>query len=362
MKIIVISVLSGMLVVSSASAASEGISFEGGLTVTAQFSDDNALKNGYFASLDLVFGLPVGPGKFTAYIEGNTTPRENGVGTVLGEVNSDLGSALDASGNGRLQVSEFHYALPAGPGTLTVGLLDASAFIDGSEIANDETTQFLAGPFVNNPTIAFPDYSLGIAYQIEPQHNWPGINFVITSSHGLADNEHANYTQLFDIADDEKGVFAAAEAVWPADNNIFRAGVWTNTGDNVLLDGSGRTEENYGIYVSNDHTFSFGKINLRAGIANKLVSPAASFIALSYETEIAGYTVGTAISQANVSEKAGPGTGDTRIFELYGRYDLNKQLQITPSIQWIENSNFDSTQTAYDDQITIFSLRMNYAF
>ena len=303
------------LLTTSINNAAADMTVEGGLTVTSQFSNETSLQDGYFASLDLLFGLPVGPGKFTAYIEGNTTPRANGVGTVLGEANADLGSALDSNGNGRLQISEFHYALPVAGGTFTIGLLDASAFIDASDIANDETTQFLAGPFVNNPTIAFPDYSLGMAYQIEPHNNWPGFNFVVTSSHGLADNEHANYTQLFNIADDDKGIFAAAETVWPLANNTVRVGAWTNTGDNVLLNGSGRTEENYGIYVSNDHQFSFGKINLRAGLANKLVSPAESFIGLAYETEIAGFTTGAAISQANISSKAGAGKAKSNILQ-----------------------------------------------
>ena len=103
---------------------------------------------------------------------------------------------------------------------------------------------------------------------------------------------------------------------------------------------------------------------VRAGFQVYRFGPAGriSAVQVLYETEIAGFTTGAAISQANISSKAGAGKANTRLAEIYARYELNKQLQITPSVQWIENSNFDNTSTLYNRQITVFSLRANFTF
>ncbi len=93
----------------------------------------------------------MGPGLWTLYVEGNTTPRNNGISSVLGEANADIGSALDGDDSGRLQVSELHYAISLASGELVTGLIDASSFLDASKVANDETAQFLGRRFRQQP-------------------------------------------------------------------------------------------------------------------------------------------------------------------------------------------------------------------
>jgi hypothetical protein len=39
---------------------------------------------------------------------------------------------------------------------------------DGNSFANDQTTQFLNGALVNNPTIPFPDRGLGAVVHVAP--------------------------------------------------------------------------------------------------------------------------------------------------------------------------------------------------
>jgi len=71
---------------------------------------------------------------------------------------------------------------------LTVGLLDPSGYLDRRRITNDENVQFLGASFVNNPTIEFPDYTLGLVYERPGNAGGPQINAVLTSSNGLIDN------------------------------------------------------------------------------------------------------------------------------------------------------------------------------
>ena len=174
------------------------IAVEGGFTAIFQASDDKNIDAELTSSFDLVTTLPTGNGKWVIYVEGNTSPRTDGVSSLLGEANADAGSAMDRDGNGRLQVSEVHYFQPLGEGLLVSGLLDVTASLDTSEVANDETSQFLSSTLAGNPTIGFPDYRLGVGYNRETGED-QGYSLSLTSCHGLTDNPNASYSQLIDI-------------------------------------------------------------------------------------------------------------------------------------------------------------------
>ncbi|MDH5435143.1 MAG: hypothetical protein OEX83_00145 [Gammaproteobacteria bacterium] len=340
---------------------------EGGMTATFQASDDNRVDNEGFASFDLVTTIPTRGGEWTIYLEGNTTPGSDHVSTRIGESNGDIGSATDRNGEGRIQVSELHYTTGVGPGSLTVGLVDAGGFLDGSDVANDETAQFLGGTFVNNPTIGFPDYTLGFAYHIDNGEKNPSYTFFLGSSHGLGDNANKSYSQLIDVTKDvdathEKGVFAAAEVGLPLAGTMVRAGVWTNTSDQDRNDGNG-TDENYGLYGVVDGSVGKVKWNMRLGWANDEVASAESFIGFAAEMPVAGMTMGAAIGHVVQSDQVSAGAKDDKNHaEIYLKHDYSDNFSITPSIQFIENSGFDSSNTTFDDSQTIFSMRANYSF
>lgn len=335
---------------------------EGGFTVTAQSANDSRINDEMLTSFDLVAEIPNGPGHWVTYIEGNLSPRLNGVSSVLGEVNGDAGTALDRDGKGRLQVSEFHYSRKFGENSMTIGLINPACVLDSSEVANDETSQFLSASFVNNPTIAFPDYALGSCIHFEEGQTGPGFNLLLTSSHGLADNPNASYSELFDVGADGKGVFLGGEMYWETERSMWRLGVWKSTADADYLDGSGNIGHNYGAYLTTDHRIGDSMINVRLGMANEDVSEAAGFASVALETPLFGNTFGIGIAQTRVSDKLGAGSDDTRQAEIYLRYDVNDSLHVTPSVQWIENSGFDSTGTLYDKSITVYGVRASYLF
>jgi len=335
----------------------------GGVTATYQHVDDGRIDDQGFASADLVAVMDLGGGVLLLYVEGNTTPRAAGVATLLREANADAGSALDSDGDGRVQVSELHYTLPLYGGGLTLGLLDVTAFLDTSETANDETAQFVGASFVNNPAIAFPDYTLGAVYSRESRGAAPGFSLALTGSHGLADNPGASYAHLFDLGESGEGLFAAGEVDWNYRGMTLRAGAWLNTASHARLDTGAGSGENSGVYGVIDGRAEQLKWTLRAGLADSEVSAAARFAALSVEVPSAFATLGAGVARTWLSgAAAASGTGDTGHAEVYARIDIGETLHITPAVQWIMNSGFDASGTAFDDDLLIAGVRAGYSF
>jgi len=85
--------------------------------------------------------------------------------TLYSNVNRDAGDS-----EARVEVTEFWYeqGLFKDKVALTFGKLDPTAYFDQSEVANDETTQFLGRIFRNSPTIEFPDNTAGIRLAYMP--------------------------------------------------------------------------------------------------------------------------------------------------------------------------------------------------
>ena len=346
----------------SVAMSSQPIAVEGGYTAVLQVADDKNIDTELVGSFDWVTILPTAKGEWLMYVEGNTSPRNEGVVNQLGEANADAGSALDRDGKGRFQVSVLHYIHQLHDALFVSGLLDVSSVLDSSEVANDETAQFLSGPLVHNSTIAFPDYSLGAVYNRETGAD-SGYTFALTSSHGLADNPKASYAQLVDVTDDGKGVFFAAEGQWPLAGNKFHVGAWVNTADHMRLDGSAGSENNYGLYLSVDGHSAAGQWNVRAGLANEKVSQASRFLSAALERPLGKATMGLGIAYTGLSsDDITPELDDMVLAEAYLRFEARENMSVTPSIQWIENSGFDASGNTIDAEQTVLGLRVNQSF
>ena len=339
------------------------IEVEAGTTVVAQGASDSDVDAELTASFDLLTQIPAGPGKIVVYAEGNTTPPSGGVSSLLGEANGDAGSGLDRDDNGRLQISEVHYIQSLNShGELAIGLLDTTGSLDTNDVANDETSQFLAGPLVNNPSIEFPDYTLGGIYHHMISENL-GVNLALTSSNGLGDNPKRSYSQLFDVSDDGKGIFAAIEAGWTVSDYTLRAGTWLNSADHDKLDGTSDSEDNYGVYANIDGGIGNGNWNIRLGAANEEVSQTARFASFAIEYPLGLPTVGLGIAHSWLSDDDNtPDLDDSTLVEIYARFEVIDQLSVTPSVQWLENSGFDASEAVYDDSLVVYGLRATATF
>ena len=339
-----------------------GIAVDAGTVMTFQHASDTRINDELLASLDVVSTIPTAHGHWMIYLEGNTTPRQRGVSSLLPEANQDAATAVDRDNTGRLQVSALHYLWFQGNGAFVVGLINPAGPIDNSDIANNETRQFLATTLVNNPTVAHPDYALGMVYFYKPDYKKLDVTFLLSSSHGLADNPNKSYSELVDVTEAGKGIFAVVELVWKETQHTWRSGVWVQTADNAYLDGSGNTTDNYGIYLSSDHLIGEYGLNLRLGLANPRVSEAAQFIGLAVEHAIGKNHAGIGYSYTFVSDDAGAGKGDRSQAEAYYRYDLAENFSISSSIQRIHNSGFDTSGSAIDRDVNVISVRTSYAF
>jgi porin len=343
-------------------ATVETAEISAGTTMTLQHASDSRLDDELLASVDIVSAIPTRNGQWLLYVEGNTSPRQQGISSLLPEANQDAATAVDRDGHGRLQVSVLHYLWYLGQNALVVGLINPAGPIDNSDIANNETSQFLATTLVINPTIAHPDYALGMVYFYKPEHSKLDFTFLLSSSHGLTDNPNRSYAELVDVTAAGKGVFACAELVWRGAQHTWRSGVWVQTAGNAYLNGSANTADNYGVYLNSDHLLGQFRLNLRLGLANPKLSEAAQFIGLAMDHALGKNHAGLGYTYTFVSDEVGAGKGDRIQLEAYYRVDLADNLSITPSLQHIRNSGFDNTGTTIDSGINVISVRTSYAF
>lgn len=345
-----------------AAQAEDGFSYEGSLTGTYLAASDDRARPEAALSSDLFGAYTFGDFAIVGHLEGSTTPRANGVSSLVPTTNADSGSALNRDAHGRVQLSELYLQFGNDDVTAAAGLIDATAWLDASAVANDEHGQFLNATLVNNPSIEFPDYTLGGVVALAGHDALPGVTAFVGSSHGLADNPDADYDDLFGVGDEGKGVFAALELQWDVEglgeNGAVRLGAWTNTADHGRLDGSAGTKNNYGVYGVIDGSVDELGWSIRGGVADKSVSPVAWFIGGAIEHPLGPVTLGLGLTHTAASDDLGAGFDDETDAELYARYDVIEHLHVTPLVQWTNNPGFDDTGTAVDESVVIFGVRV----
>lgn len=333
----------------------------GGLVITHQSTNTPFIENEMAASADLVASRHTDTGTWLAHVEGATTPTAQGVSGMLPEANSDVGSALNVNNEGRIQLSELYYHHEFSPSqVITAGLLDVSGFFEQSRIASDETTKFLGVSFTGNPSIEFPDYSLGLVYKHSLKEG-PVLRAALASSHGISDNPKRSYSQLLSVKDDDKGIFAIASASWKNNSWLLRVGTWVNTENHNALNGSSNALNNYGSYLLTGYRLDRHAFNMRLGLANEKVSQASGFASLSYQFQQGDYVMGAGIARAFLSAKE-PNTAlnDTTHYEVYLRYDITQAIFLTGDIQHIVNSDFGILNENRGVGVTVYGLRLSY--
>lgn len=333
----------------------------GNIVITRQTTNESHIQNESAGSADLLVQHQYASGNWLAHIEASSTPKSNRVSAILPEANADVGSALDEDSQGRVQLSELYYTHFSADWTLSAGLLDVSGFFEQSRLASDEATQFLGAFFVGNPTIEFPDYTLGIVYEAGLPHNVV-LRAALASSDGLADNPERSYSQLLTVESGE-GVYAIASASWEAKRWLLRSGVWLNTADDQTLDLTSDTKSNYGAYMLAGYTQRQHSANIRLGMANPDVSQAAAFSSVAYRYQLGHYTLGAAIGRAFLSsQEPSPALDDTDQYELFLRYTLSKGLFLTGDVQRIDNSNYGDLSENRNQHVTVYGARLTWLY
>ncbi|SIO10696.1 hypothetical protein SAMN05443662_1483 [Sulfurivirga caldicuralii] len=302
-----------LVTVSATAAAPAEVS--GNLMWTHQRSDLGAVKPENTLSGDF---LAEGHWKqigWLVHLEGNNTPDARGP-SALG-AQAAAGVATDKDGEGRIQLSEAFASFGMLNGQLHIGLIDLAGFADTSDVANDETTQFLNADLVNNSTISFPDHDLGLAWTSAR------LNILLAKNTGLADNG-SDYHRLFSLTNHRTGIFTLAETHWL--NESLHIGAW-------YREGAEDEKDSWGTYLTTDQSLGGLDWNLRLGWADDTAQDAARFASLAAQKSWNRWTLG--LGHATTLGSGPLNAPDRHMSEGYLRYRINAHWDISADVQFI---------------------------
>ncbi len=348
-----------------ATATGGDLTWEGGITSVYQHADDDRVDDEWTASADLFITVPQGSGEWLIYVEASTSPDAGGISALYPTANADAGSVIDRDGDGGVQISELNYTFKLSDGRmLMLGLIDPSAWLDRSRIANDENQHFLNGSFVNNATIEWPDYTLGGVFRWLGSETRPEIALVVASSDGLADLPERSYQELLDLTADERGLFIGAGASWLGEHTSARLGTWLRTDDHLVGGRPSDTEMNYGAYAVLGWHAGVHAVSARAGMANDRVSVATRFVALAYERQTPWGLLGAGVARTSLSDNLSSGDlADATDVEVFYRIPIaGDAAHITPSIQYLEYPDLRVSDGTADASAVVAGVRVRWNF
>jgi hypothetical protein len=303
--------------------------------MSAVATSSGAAEEQHHVALDLLASLPTRHGSWSLLLEMSANPAAGGVPALFkGEIPSHCHLSGRPGGEG-IELAELHYGFAAVGGEWSVGLIDATAHIDSSAVANDEKTQFINPVFVNNPGIGLPGNALGFTYRREPASGWPGLTALVmtASAHGHeAAHEHAGPP---DGAQNGYRLFTALEAHWPSGSLGARLGAWEISRGLSGWGVIGSQSSGRGIYTAVDGRIAAVDWNLRVGWSDPGTGGSRSFAGAAIQIPIGGNRLGLA---AGHSRLTGSADAETRQHswhvETYYRHQFGDRYFLAPSLQY----------------------------
>lgn len=336
--------------------------YEASLTSIYQHASEPYAEDNLSSSVDVFVRHRMNAFSVLAHIEASSTPKDKGVASIFPQSNGDARTALSSNNQGRIQLSELYLSGDYSPETtLHFGLLNSSNFFDSGRISNDENMQFIASDFINNPVIDFPNYAIAgiVEHRVS---KWNTTRLLLSSTHGLADNPQRDYSSLFELTKDDKGLYTELETEFADDNRFLTLGGWMHNGDHPALDDPSQTHlKNYGAYLTAGMKFGQNQFETRWGFANEKVSSAASFASLAYQYDWQSWVMGMAYGYTQKS-KFSTTQFNRQEVEVYGRYRFNRLIYLTPSMQYFDHPVYDTTQYHFDNPVWVANLRLHIQF
>lgn len=273
-------------------------------------------------------------------------------------VGSNFGVNADAIGNRSLDLVEvlLEWNIFDGFLTLRAGKMDLAGVFDTSEYANDETSQFLNGALVNNPTIPFPDYGLGVIVIAHVTDAW-----YIAAGMGdaEADGRESGFRTAFHGPDYffyavETGLLAEGASPRGTLLGNYRLGLWYDPQPKARFGGEREYRDDVGVYASVDqmlfkeqHDPEDGQglgVFGRYGSADAKRNDLATFwsVGVQYQGLLEGRdrdVLAAGYAQGAFSDVASSffTTRRERAFELYYTVHLAPWVVISPSVQYVCN-------------------------
>lgn len=260
---------------------------------------------------------------------------------------------INVSGSGRSYILtawyEHIFELERGNSVdLTLGIIDASQYLDQNAYANDEYSQFMNAALSNAPNTFFPSYDPGIASE------WHRGNWTFT-------------VVLMDVhqsTSSEEYIFYGLQANYHLETKLGAGNyrVLLN-GDRGFIDEENASKRNNDVLIiSADQQFNntiggFARFGWR--LDDELINYRADY---SAGVDIKGATWGRVLDNIGVGvvylEGGDKSIIKTRIVEAYYRMVMNHYLAFTADIQYM----FDQYYSATDAEGNIFSLRATVNF
>lgn len=267
--------------------------------------------------------------------------------TVYSNVNRDAGDS-----EARVEVTEIWYEqlLFKDMVALTFGKLDPTAYFDQSEVANDETTQFLSRIFRNSPTIEFPDNTAGIRIAYLPVR-WLELDCGVFD--GNSDWEKIG-DNLFNIG---QAHFKTNFFSLPGN---YRFLGWNNNVRHIKwLDTEKQKEANYGFGLSFDQkvTDVVTVFTRYAWQDPEVYNPDIAaegdhYYTLEHswsagfqiegkpwgrENDVLAFAIGQAVPSGDYKKATGGLTKNEGHLEAYYKVHINAHLSLSPDFQYIWN-------------------------
>lgn len=258
---------------------------------------------------------------------------------------------------------------------LTIGKMDPTALFDANAVANSETNQFLADIFVNNLALEFGGDANGYGAGLSLGYRFTSIydkGLKVVGRIGMFEGD-GNFKDVLDSP------FLIAELdTWMPFyglNGNYRIYGWINKNKHTdLLDSSKDNLSNQGLGISLDQQISNGiTLFARYGMQDEDVSKfdrvfTAGGQLIGNSWRRANDVIGIAYGASHVSGKYkdaslaldsySANASYEHYLEAYYKYWANKNLSISPDIQYIVNSGGDKEK----DDIFIYGVRMQATF
>ncbi|MHC4158503.1 MAG: carbohydrate porin [Planctomycetota bacterium] len=233
---------------------------------------------------------------------------------------------------------------------------------DCSNYANDETTQFLNGALINNPTIPFPDYGLGVAIHYNPDGPWY-ISAAVADAQ--ADIRETGFRTTFHEEDYllyivETGITPELNATNGPLQGAYRAGLWFDPQPKANSDRTKNYRDDVGFYLTCDQMLikenpeqqdqqGLGAI-FRYGYADGKKNDIVDFysVGCQYQGLLEGrdddvLAVGFAHGIFSNSASTTYTEDYENALELYYSAQVTPWLAVSPSIQYITNPGGNKT-------------------
>ncbi|WP_153146106.1 carbohydrate porin [Dechloromonas sp. H13] len=267
---------------------------------------------------------------------------------------------------------------------ITFGKMDIFSFFDQNAAAGDETRQFLNSVFVHNPLLDAgrevgvdangfqPGFIVGYTNSFDKTQPWR-LSFGVFGTGPRGSNYEASLTQplLFGQAETQLKLLGGL-------TGNYRIYAWNrSSGEDYDYWATGQSTQHTGIGVSVDQRIGdgitvFGRYgNLVKGELpfNQAVAVGAQFSGSYWERGADSFGIGFSWLQTGSSYKNATfdwnGTpltftpsGAETITELYYRYRLSPQFELSPDFQWLTQGGGNASAK----DVTVFGLRANIVY